>query len=251
MPLMKTCCCWKSVRDGSFACGIYTMIFYTLVVTLGSFHLSPAIENKVLFAFGLVALCLSGMCVMSSALLLVGLCADNRSFLVPWLVSVSMTTLLDIFLSFYFIVEDIHDPLLCVLFVTDFLICALNVYCLLCVLSQYQEYSAGRGRPEDCIRMEPQPEVRCMPFNWPSFQVLNQGTSEQKDDFQKVDVPAGNTLSLPNEQRGCQQQQFSCSDSTCGSSSKLIVEINRNESFSDNTQSSRSLETEELPSGVL
>ncbi|GIX68504.1 hypothetical protein CEXT_682401 [Caerostris extrusa] len=26
MAILKTCCCWKSVRDGSFACGIYTMV---------------------------------------------------------------------------------------------------------------------------------------------------------------------------------------------------------------------------------
>ncbi|CAL1274165.1 unnamed protein product [Larinioides sclopetarius] len=108
MAILKTCCCLKSVRDGSFASGIYTMIFYTLFVTFGTFHLTPKIENKVLFGLGLLALFLSGMCVMSSALLLVGLCADNRIFLIPWLVFVSLATLLDVFLCVYFTVKDVR-----------------------------------------------------------------------------------------------------------------------------------------------
>ncbi|XP_035213225.1 uncharacterized protein LOC118187137 isoform X2 [Stegodyphus dumicola] len=249
MAVLKTCCFYNSVRDGSFACGIYTMIFYTLVVTVGTFHLDPSIENKVLFAFGLTALCLSGMCVMSSALLLVGLCADNRTFLIPWLVCISMTTLLDIFLSFYFIAEDSEDPFLAILFVTDFLICGLNIYCLLVVISQYQEYAAGRGRPEDCIRMEPQPEVRCMRFNWPSFQVLNQEQLEATEAAAKAESQTDAFLNVP----GQSSTRIECHNShdSVGStaSTRLIVEICRNDSFK-NTPSVRSAETEELPGGV-
>lgn len=222
-------------------------IFYTVVVTVGTFHLNPAIDNKVLFAFGLAALCLSGMCVMSSALLLVGLCADNRNFLLPWLVCISMTTILDIFLSFYFIVEDSHDPLLAVLFVTDFVVCAINVYCLLCVISQYQEYAAGRGRPEDCIRMEPEPEVRCMRFNWPSFQALNRDTPEPAEQAQKEGI-SGPFLTIPGEEAKPRGQCHKSNDSvgSCAST-RPIVEIC--ESFSENTTSGRSEETEDFPSG--
>ncbi|GFT53507.1 uncharacterized protein NPIL_202351, partial [Nephila pilipes] len=79
-----------------------------------------------LFALGLIALCLSGMCVMSSALLLVGLCADNRTFLIPWVVCVSMATLLDVFLCFYLTAKDSSDPFHTVLFITDFFFSALN-----------------------------------------------------------------------------------------------------------------------------
>ncbi|GFQ80556.1 uncharacterized protein TNCT_116602 [Trichonephila clavata] len=178
-----------------------THIFYTIFVTFGTFNLTPEIENKVLFALGLIALCLSGMCVMTSALLLVGLCADNRSFLIPWIVCVSMATLLDIFLCFYFTAKDSSDPFQTVLFITDFLFSALNVYCLLCVISQYQEYSAGRGRPEDCLRVEAQPEAACMRLHWPSFQGLNQ--PEPEDDKDKVDSPSSNFLTVPGPVAGC------------------------------------------------
>ncbi|XP_055931160.1 uncharacterized protein LOC129961658 isoform X2 [Argiope bruennichi] len=198
MAILKTCCCWKSVRDGSFACGIYTMIFYTLFVTFGTFHLTPEIENKVLFGLGLLALCVSGMCVMSSALLLVGLCADNRTFLIPWLVCVSMATLLDVFLCIYLTAKDSSDPLHSLLFITDFFFSALNVYCLLCVISQYQEYTAGRGRPEDCIRMEAEPNAQCLRFHWPSFQVLNQPPADQ--ERAQEGTSDGNFLTVPGAQ---------------------------------------------------
>ncbi|PRD29597.1 UNVERIFIED_CONTAM: hypothetical protein NCL1_28900 [Trichonephila clavipes] len=52
---------------------------------------------------------------------------DNRSFLIPWIVCVSMATLLDIFLCFYFTAKDSSDPFHTVLFITDFLFSTLNV----------------------------------------------------------------------------------------------------------------------------
>ncbi|GIY51494.1 uncharacterized protein CEXT_656281 [Caerostris extrusa] len=71
--------------------------------------------------------------------------SDNRNFLIPWLVCVSVATFLDIFLCFYFIAKDTSDSFHTVLFITDFIFSALNVYCILCVISQYQEYTAGRA----------------------------------------------------------------------------------------------------------
>ncbi|GIY06091.1 hypothetical protein CDAR_82341 [Caerostris darwini] len=52
---------------------------------------------------------------------------DNRNFLIPWLVCVSVATFLDIFLCFYFTAKDTSDPFHTVLFITDFIFSALNV----------------------------------------------------------------------------------------------------------------------------
>ncbi|KAG8183965.1 hypothetical protein JTE90_005193 [Oedothorax gibbosus] len=201
----------------------FGMIFYTIFVTFGTFHLTPALESKVLFALGLLALCVSGMCVMSSALLLVGLCADNRTFLLPWLVCVSMATLLDVFLCFYFMAEDNGDQFHLVLFFIDFLISALNIYCVLCVISQYQEYSAGRGRPEDIIRME----------------VLNQSPAHLDHAKENVEITSRNHLTVPRttnfEDRKDHHQSTHSLESS--SSTRFIVEICRTESFSENTTS--------------
>ncbi|GBM26199.1 hypothetical protein AVEN_197017-1 [Araneus ventricosus] len=53
---------------------------------------------------------------------------DNRVLLIPWIVSVSMTTILDVILSLYLVTDSEEmDPFFAILVVTDFLICALNV----------------------------------------------------------------------------------------------------------------------------
>ncbi|GBM27020.1 hypothetical protein AVEN_256950-1 [Araneus ventricosus] len=156
---------------------------------------------------------------------------DNRTFLIPWLVCVSMATLLDVFLCVYLTAKDSSDPLHSLLFITDFFFSALNVYCLLCVISQYQEYSAGRGRPEDCIRMEAQPDIHCLRFHWPSFQVLNQPPADQEGV--QEDASGGNFLTVPgptpNPINKCHQSTESVN--SC-SSTRYIVEICRNESCS-------------------
>ncbi|XP_023241185.1 uncharacterized protein LOC111639530 isoform X1 [Centruroides sculpturatus] len=153
MAILHSCCCWKSVRSGSFACAIYTLTFYIIVVTASAFHVNLALGTPWLFIFSLFALIFSGFCVISSILLLVGLCVDNHFLLLPWVISVSMTTLLDIFLSFYLIADVTIDPVLGALFVIDIVISGLNVYCILCVVSQFQDYLAGRenevGRVND------------------------------------------------------------------------------------------------------
>ncbi|XP_067141693.1 uncharacterized protein [Centruroides vittatus] len=122
MAILHSCCCWKSVRSGSFACAIYTLTFYIIVVTASAFHVNLALGTPWLFIFSLFALVFSGFCVISSILLLVGLCVTI-------------------------------DPVFGVLFVIDIVISGLNVYCILCVVSQFQDYLAGRenevGRVND------------------------------------------------------------------------------------------------------
>ncbi|KAG8188292.1 hypothetical protein JTE90_016526 [Oedothorax gibbosus] len=98
-----------------------------------------------MLGFCILMVVLSGTCILCSLIMLIGLFKDNRYLLLPWTVSVSMTTLIDVMVSFYLIRDAIDEPFLAVLFVTDVLICAINVYALLCVLSQYQEYKIGQA----------------------------------------------------------------------------------------------------------
>ncbi|GBN24959.1 hypothetical protein AVEN_210174-1 [Araneus ventricosus] len=140
---------------------------------------------------------------------------DNRNFLMPWLICVSTATLLDVFLCVYFTAKDSSERFHSILFVTDFFFSALNVYCLLCVISQYQEYSAGRGRPEDCIRM----------------QVLNRLPVDEER------VPAESivcnllTVPEPSIEPANKLPQSPGLNNSC-TSMRCIVEICHNESFS-------------------
>ncbi|KAK8788367.1 hypothetical protein V5799_021858 [Amblyomma americanum] len=40
MVLLRSCCCRLSLRKGSFACGIYTLVFYTMMIATGACHIS-------------------------------------------------------------------------------------------------------------------------------------------------------------------------------------------------------------------
>ncbi|KAL1432732.1 hypothetical protein MTO96_012944 [Rhipicephalus appendiculatus] len=141
MALLRSCCCWLSVRKGSFACGIYTLIFYTMLVATGGSHVSSMFHSPVV--------------------LLLALVFDNRLLLLPWLTIVPITTMLDVALSLYFIRDLKVNAFVIVMYIVDYTLCSINVYCILCVLSQYQMYlierrTLGQGsRPSARLQMTP------------------------------------------------------------------------------------------------
>ncbi|CAL1274168.1 unnamed protein product [Larinioides sclopetarius] len=139
----------------------------------------------------------------------------------PWLICVSSATLLDVFLCVYFTAKDSNERFQALFFVTDFFFASLNIYCVLCVISQYQEYSAGRGRPEDCIRM----------------QVLNRLPVDEERVL--AETGEGNLLTSPESSIEPTNKLLqppgvvnSCTNTRC------IVEICHNESFSDQNNTS-------------
>ncbi|XP_071039205.1 uncharacterized protein [Parasteatoda tepidariorum] len=152
MAIINGCCCWRNVRSGSFAAGFYVLILYTIILTAGVFqhffHHNAESLTKSTLIFTIVLIVFSICCVITSVLLLVGLCVDSRMLLIPWLVSVLLATVLDALMAIYLIVEASYEEHLIVLFLSDVIILGLNVYSLLCVYAQYQEYCAGRGHPQ-------------------------------------------------------------------------------------------------------
>ncbi|XP_054929532.1 uncharacterized protein [Dermacentor andersoni] len=123
---------------------ILDLIFYTMLIVTGICHVNSALHSPVGFTLILLLLSFSGLCVIFSGVLLLGLYLDNRLLLIPWLAIVSMTTLLDIVLSLYFIADLKVDGFVVAMYVVDYTLCSVNIYCIMCVLSQYQEYAVGR-----------------------------------------------------------------------------------------------------------
>ncbi|XP_054929629.2 uncharacterized protein [Dermacentor andersoni] len=160
MALLRSCCCWLSVRKGSFACGVYTLILYTMLVATGGSHVGSVLYSPVGFSLILLLLSFSGLCVVFSVLLLLALIIDNRLLLIPWLTFVPMTTALDIALSLYFIKDLKVNAFVIIMYIVDYTLSSINVYCILCVLSQYQMYALerrtmGQGRRPSPKETEP------------------------------------------------------------------------------------------------
>ncbi|XP_065332772.1 uncharacterized protein LOC135934742 [Cloeon dipterum] len=188
MAILQTCCCWHSVRKGSYASAIYTMLYFSLTsVTLymilegedwgqstSSSQAHEAVEGSLLLAtiaptksmkgnvssflepqgisqvtlwIAVAVLTCAFSGILSSILLLIGLYTDRRSLLVPWVFTVMGTSSMDLCHTFYLLIfEKLEfNPLTGIVLTLDFFLLSLNVYCLLCVISQYQEYKAGRG----------------------------------------------------------------------------------------------------------
>ncbi|KYN04153.1 PREDICTED: uncharacterized protein LOC108772628 [Cyphomyrmex costatus] len=166
MAIMQSCCCWQSVRRGSYACAIYTTIYFTLlasttgmllweesqylkgIVSLpesASFLESGTISPTTVQFNGMMLIC-SCCGVLCSLLLLYGLYKDHKMLLIPWIITVMTCCITDIAHSLYmFIVTPDFNPTKLMLYTLNFFLLCLNIYALLCVISQYQEYSSGRG----------------------------------------------------------------------------------------------------------
>ncbi|XP_076248984.1 uncharacterized protein LOC143188533 isoform X2 [Calliopsis andreniformis] len=170
MAIMQSCCCWRSVRRGSFACAIYTGIYFiVLALTTANVlqgesqylkgnrtlpnstsFLEPDTISPTTVRINVALLVCSCCGVICSILLLYGLVKDQRVFLMPWIIDVITTCIVDTVHTLYlFVVTSTFDPTKVMLFTLNFFLYCLNIYCLLCVISQYQEYMAGRGTATD------------------------------------------------------------------------------------------------------
>ncbi|KAK9871641.1 hypothetical protein WA026_013021 [Henosepilachna vigintioctopunctata] len=76
---------------------------------------------------------------------------DCKLLLLPWIVNLVVFTILDLLYVFYNLFEHAlkWNPFISILITLDLFITCLHLYALLCVISQYQELKAGRGRAED------------------------------------------------------------------------------------------------------
>ncbi|XP_029669200.1 uncharacterized protein LOC115239036 isoform X5 [Formica exsecta] len=145
MAIMQSCCCWQSVRRGSYACAVYTTIYFALVASTtgtvfreeseylkgevslpeSSSFLEGGTISPTTVHFNAMLLICSCCGVLCSLLLLYGLYKDRKMLLLPWIIVIIVCGIIDIAHSLYLFI--------------------VTIYSLLCVISQYQEYLAGRG----------------------------------------------------------------------------------------------------------
>ena len=148
MAIMQSCCCWRSVRRGSFACAIYSGIYFTvLALTTGKVlqgesqylrgnrslpestsFLEPDTISPTTVRFNVTLLICSCCGVICSILLLYGLCKDQRVFLIPWIIVIVTICFIDVGHSLYlFIAASTFDPTKVMLYTLNFFLLCLNV----------------------------------------------------------------------------------------------------------------------------
>ncbi|XP_028032207.1 uncharacterized protein LOC114244552 [Bombyx mandarina] len=191
MPIIQSCCCWRSLRRGCYAAAIYTMIYFSItIVTMGHFidmeqrylngdlmepesesFLEPDKITPITVSLNITLLACSTMGLISCVMLILGVYKDLKFMLLPWILSMGLETLVEVINVVYLFylqtlaipedemnemtlsmaefntTEDAMDfnPITSFLFTLDFFIIVLNLYAMVCVISQFQEYLEGRG----------------------------------------------------------------------------------------------------------
>ncbi|KAI1294932.1 hypothetical protein HDE_06039 [Halotydeus destructor] len=109
-----------------------------MLLTASSFHIHTVMEDQLLLGFTGIMVTMAALTVICSILMLIGVCGDNKNLLLPWLITVSLLTTIDVAISIYLLVVATYNPFIMTLFVIDFVVCSVNIYCILAVITQYQ-----------------------------------------------------------------------------------------------------------------
>ncbi|GAB6021284.1 hypothetical protein CHUAL_003903 [Chamberlinius hualienensis] len=154
MPYLQVCwspCwCYNNVKHGCIAVAIYTIMFsivsivYTAWIMAGgqsSDLYSPFFEtdvrNSAIYA-GIVTIIFCVIYIGSALLLWRGAIRNVRGLFLPWIFITIFLVLFGTAFGIWFIARYYIDPRSVIAAVFTWLYTGLNIYCLLCVISQYQ-----------------------------------------------------------------------------------------------------------------
>ncbi|XP_059051990.1 uncharacterized protein LOC131846649 [Achroia grisella] len=154
MPVLESCwspCIWfPNVKTGSRAVAVYTAAMSVVLITFIAYQMdggdstqlwNPLFEADVresLQVFGIIFIIIFVGLIVSSILMVIGINIWMRGMLLPWLIImgfiISFQLIFGLWLlgGYYIYLDATFAALL------DFLWMAYNIYCWLCVFSQYQ-----------------------------------------------------------------------------------------------------------------
>ncbi|XP_002737171.1 uncharacterized protein LOC100378476 [Saccoglossus kowalevskii] len=147
MTIITTCCCCMNTRTGTIVSGIYTTILagIRLIMMLSALASAGDKAGGLISSYIIDLLLLIGLLIVS-IILIYGAIKDNRILLVPWMVFMVIFIILTLITTIIIIVYASFSSWVTWSNIIWFVIFnTINIYCLLCVISQYQELKEGRG----------------------------------------------------------------------------------------------------------
>ncbi|XP_026461751.1 uncharacterized protein LOC113363464 [Ctenocephalides felis] len=158
MPVLESCwspCIWSNtVRSGSYAVAVYTAAFSIVLVTMISYMIaggdstqlySPLFETDVRYSMQVVGgffIFYLLLLLLFSGLLVIGIRKGNRGLMLPWMTSFALIIAFQLIFGlwllggYYIYLDSVYATLI------DWIWMAYNIYCWLCVYSQYQIFKA-------------------------------------------------------------------------------------------------------------
>ncbi|XP_041983317.1 uncharacterized protein LOC121736287 [Aricia agestis] len=154
MPILESCwspCIWTSnVKNGSRAIAVYTAAMSVVLITFIAYQMAggdstqlwnPLFEADVrgsLLVFGSIFIFIFLFLIVSSVLMVIGMEVWLRGLMLPWLITMGLIIIFQfafslwLFGGYYIYLDATFASLLNLVWL------AYNVYCYMCVLSQYQ-----------------------------------------------------------------------------------------------------------------
>ncbi|VVC95059.1 uncharacterized protein LOC126972000 [Leptidea sinapis] len=154
MPVLESCwspCIWSSnTKVGSKAVALYTAAMSMVLITFIAYQMdggdstqlwNPLFEADVrgsLQVFGIIFIIIFGVLIVSSVLMVIGVNIWMRGLMLPWMITMGLIIVFQFafglwLIGGYYIYLDATFAAF-----LDFLWMSYNIYCWLCVLSQYQ-----------------------------------------------------------------------------------------------------------------
>ncbi|XP_050354902.1 uncharacterized protein LOC126776428 [Nymphalis io] len=154
MPVLESCwspCIWSStVKSGTRAVAVYTAAMSIILIIFIAYQMdggdstqlwNPLFEADVrgsLQVFGTIFIIILVVFIVSSILMVVGVNIWMRGLMLPWMITMGLIIVFQLLFGlwliggYYIYLDATFAAFL------DFLWMAYNIYCWLCVLSQYQ-----------------------------------------------------------------------------------------------------------------
>ncbi|XP_026497506.1 uncharacterized protein LOC113401696 [Vanessa tameamea] len=154
MPLLESCwspCIWSStVKSGTRAVAVYTAAMSIILIIFIAYQMdggdstqlwNPLFEADVrgsLQVFGTIFIVILVILFVSSILMVIGVNIWMRGLMLPWMITMGLIIVFQLLFGlwliggYYIYLDATFAAFL------DFLWMAYNIYCWLCVLSQYQ-----------------------------------------------------------------------------------------------------------------
>ncbi|XP_022111907.1 uncharacterized protein LOC110991077 [Acanthaster planci] len=152
MAVMKRCCCFNDTRSGTLASAICSLLYAIIFAGLAgaSFAFSSLFLDGIVLVMYYVDFAIYGLVIVCAIIAIVGVSKDIAGMLLPYIIALTLMMVLELVSYIVWIaILGFAAILLIIPFVIWILLLALNIVCLLCAISQFQELKAGRGRIED------------------------------------------------------------------------------------------------------
>eukprot|EP00057_Strongylocentrotus_purpuratus_P029497 XP_011683971.1 PREDICTED: uncharacterized protein LOC105447509 [Strongylocentrotus purpuratus] len=160
--IMKSCCCFETIEKGTVASAIYSML--TSIIAFGwvTYRIQPLqtlfqdmegdheLHLGAIYVSYLVAVILTICLVASAMILLIGTVKGNRFCLIPFLIIILITVVLQVpftgFLLWHFVKTNFANLTVLVHVLFNVPLGFLNIASFFCVIARFQQLSS---EPED------------------------------------------------------------------------------------------------------